>query len=102
MRVIDLFAGGGGASEGQALGVAPDLAINHDPAAIEMHARNHPTTVHLTEDLFRVRPADHRPRRGQVDLVWASPDCTHHSRAKGGRPRLTGRRLFGEPAEVAA
>lgn len=96
MIVVDLFAGGGGASEGirQALGVSPWLAINHDEAAIRMHEANHPETIHLTEDLFRVRPADHRPRRGQVDLLWASPDCTHHSRAKGGKPRETGRRLL--------
>jgi DNA (cytosine-5)-methyltransferase 1 len=94
--IVDLFAGGGGASEGirQALGVSPWLAINHDEAAIRMHEANHPETIHLTEDLFRVRPADHRPRRGQVDLLWASPDCTHHSRAKGGKPRETGRRLL--------
>jgi DNA (cytosine-5)-methyltransferase 1 len=93
VNVVDLFAGGGGASEGirQALGVSPWLAINHDEAAIAMHAANHPETLHLTEDLFRVRP---QTRRGGIDLLWASPDCTHHSRAKGGKPRETGRRLL--------
>jgi DNA (cytosine-5)-methyltransferase 1 len=94
MQVIDLFAGGGGASHGieLALGCSPSLAINHDPAAIEMHAANHPDSIHLTEDLFRVRPF--KPHRGAVDLLWASPDCTHHSRAKGGKPRESGRRLL--------
>lgn len=35
--VIDLFAGGGGASTGieQAIGRAVDIAINHDPEAGE-------------------------------------------------------------------
>ena len=94
MNVVDLFAGGGGASLGilQALGVAPAVAVNHDPAAIEMHAANHPGTLHLCEDVFKVAPF--RPRRRPIDLLWASPDCTHHSRAKGGKPRETGRRML--------
>lgn len=87
MIAVDLFAGGGGASEGirQALGVGPAVAINHDEAAVVMHAANHPGTLHLCEDLFRVRPF--RPRGKPIDLLWASPDCKHHSRAKGGKPR---------------
>jgi DNA (cytosine-5)-methyltransferase 1 len=93
-NIVDLFAGGGGASEGirQALGVAPALAVNHDPAAIAMHATNHPTTDHLCEDVFRVAPF--RPRKRSIDLLWASPDCTHHSRAKGGKPRENKRRML--------
>lgn len=85
---IDLFAGGGGASEGirRALGVAPFLAVNHDPAAIAMHAANHPRTIHLCKSVYAVSPRASVGRRA-VDLLWASPDCTHFSRAKGGRPR---------------
>lgn len=47
--IVDLFAGGGGASEAlrKALGRDPDIAINHDPMAIGMHAANHPFTKHL-------------------------------------------------------
>jgi DNA (cytosine-5)-methyltransferase 1 len=86
--VVDLFAGGGGASEGirRALGVSPYVAVNHDEAAILMHAANHPGTIHLTESVWRVSPSSVVGRR-QVDLLWASPDCTHFSRAKGGKPR---------------
>jgi len=85
--VIDLFAGGGGASCGieQALGVDVDEAVNHNPEAIEMHAANHKNTNHHIDDVFEVNPyktANGRP----VGLLWASPDCTHHSRAKGGKP----------------
>jgi DNA (cytosine-5)-methyltransferase 1 len=82
---IDLFAGGGGASEGirRATGRAPIVAVNHDPAAIQMHAANHPGTMHLCENVFDVDPF---APRGQLDLLWASPDCTHFSRAKGGKP----------------
>ena len=76
MIAVDLFAGGGGASEGirRATGTVPVVAINHDPAAIQMHAANHPGTMHLCEDVFAVKPF--RPKRGKpIDLLWASPDC---------------------------
>lgn len=86
--VVDLFAGGGGASEGiaRALGRHPDIAINHDSCAVAMHAANHPTTTHYCESVFRVQPRDACGGR-PVGLLWLSPDCTHHSKAKGGKPR---------------
>lgn len=85
--IVDSFAGGGGASLGiaLALGRPPDVAINHDRAAIAMHAANHPQTRHLTEDVWKASPR--RATRGRpVGLLWASPDCKHFSRAKGGKP----------------
>ncbi len=86
--IVDIFAGGGGASLGikWALGVEPDLAINHDPEALLMHLANHPNTLHGCEDVWSVDPrkATHgRP----IGLAWFSPDCKHHSKAKGGKPR---------------
>lgn len=56
--IVDSFAGGGGASLGieMALGRGPDVAINHDAAAIAMHAANHPDTMHCTEDVWKVSP----------------------------------------------
>ena len=53
---IDYFAGGGGVSMGfeNATGKAMDLAVNHCPLAIAMHAANHPNTRHLTEDVWKV------------------------------------------------
>lgn len=85
--IVDSFAGGGGASLGIAiaLGRAPDIAINHDAAAIAMHAANHPETKHFTEDVWKVDPRSVTKGR-QVGLLWASPDCKHFSRAKGGKP----------------
>lgn len=85
--IVDSFAGGGGASLGiaQAIGRAPDIAINHDAAALAMHQANHPDSRHVLEDVWR---ADLRKLIGRqkVDLLWASPDCRHFSRAKGGKP----------------
>lgn len=88
MMIIDLFAGGGGASWGikEALGRDPDIAINHDPEAVAMHKANHPGTRHFCQDVFSVRPKE--ATQGQpVGLLWASPDCKDFSKAKGGRPR---------------
>lgn len=86
--VIDNFAGGGGASTGiaQALGREVDIAVNHWRPALAVHAANHPTTIHLAEDVFRVDPVKTCAGR-PVGLAWFSPDCTHHSKAKGGKPR---------------
>lgn len=93
--IIDCFAGGGGASVGieMALGRPVDIAINHDPEAIRMHKVNHPDTIHLTEDIFKVDLQKYVKGR-KVALMWASPDCTSHSKAKGGQPRKKGLRIL--------
>ena len=85
--VVDLFAGGGGASTGieQAIGRAVDVAINHDPEAINLHTANHPQTQHFCSDVFEVDPVAATSGR-PVGLLWASPDCKHFSKAKGGKP----------------
>ena len=85
--VVDLFAGGGGASTGieLAIGRHVDVAINHDPEAISLHEANHPQTRHFVSDVFEVDPlavCGDQP----VGLLWASPDCKHFSKAKGGKP----------------
>lgn len=85
--IIDSFAGGGGASTGieMALGRSPDVAINHDAAAISMHEANHPDTQHFNCNIWHVDPSDVVGNR-RVGLAWFSPDCRHHSKAKGGKP----------------
>ena len=93
--IIDCFAGGGGASVGieMALGRPVDIAINHDPDAILIHKTNHPNTLHLTEDIFKVNLRKY-VKDQRVALMWASPDCTSHSKAKGGKPRERGLRIL--------
>jgi len=85
--IIDNFAGGGGTSTGleMAFGRPVDIAINHDPKALAMHALNHPYTHHICESVWDVDPiavTQNRP----VGLVWLSPDCKHFSKAKGSTP----------------
>lgn len=86
-KTVVLFAGGGGADVGirSVIGHDPDDAVNHDPAAIAMHKANHPQTNHHVCDVFEVDPravADGKP----IGLLWASPDCTYHSKARGAKP----------------
>lgn len=85
---LDCFAGGGGASTGlrDALGKPVDIAIDHSDAAIAMHAANHPETRHYCESIWTVSPRE-ATRGKRVRAAWLSPDCTHFSRAKGGKPR---------------
>lgn len=85
--IVDSFAGGGGASIGieAATGRPVDVAINHNPAAIEMHKANHPKTRHYTESVWKANPRKVTGGR-PVGLLWASPDCKGFSRAKGGKP----------------
>ncbi|MBC2149706.1 DNA cytosine methyltransferase [Listeria booriae] len=85
--IIDNFAGGGGASTGieQAMGRPVDIAINHDMKAIEMHQMNHPETLHYCESVWDIEPAI-VTGGNEVDILWASPDCKHFSKAKGAVP----------------
>ena len=93
--IIDCFCGGGGATEGieQAIGRAVDIGVNHDKEAIRLHMVNHPETLHLTEDIFEVDLEKYVNGR-HVGLMWASPDCTQFSKAKGGKPREHGIRIL--------
>ena len=86
--IVDLFAGGGGASLGveMALGRAVDVAINHSPEAVAIHAANHPTTRHFVQNIHSVLPREAVKGR-PVDVLWASPDCKHFSKAKGTAPK---------------
>lgn len=86
--IVDLFAGGGGASTGLEMGLGRkvDLAINHNPAAISMHEANHPHAEHLPTDVWGIDPIE-ATKGATVGWLHASPDCRHHSQAAGGQPR---------------
>lgn len=84
---VDNFAGGGGASEGikQAIGRSVDIAVNHCMDAISMHRVNNPGTHHHCESIWDVVPREVCGMK-HVRGAWFSPDCTHHSKAKGDKP----------------
>lgn len=80
MRAIDLFAGLGGFSEGaEQAGCKVVWAANHWPAAVQVHANNHPETAHACQDL---QQADWTQVPAH-DLLLASPACQGHTRARG-------------------
>ncbi len=87
----DLFCGAGGFSAGLLKAAArlgyqvKLLAINHWDIAIATHSLNHPGVEHLCENLDGVDPRKVVPG-GRLDLLLASPECTHHSNARGGKP----------------
>lgn len=82
LRAIDSFAGGGGASSGiVAAGLELLYAINHSAEALAIHEANHPSTRHACESVWTFPPVP------GLDLFWLSPDCTHHSKLKNGKPR---------------
>ncbi len=101
--VVDMFAGGGGTSKGieAALGRDVDVALNHDQHAIAIHRLNHPRTEHFLCDVREVDPRQVMPNR-EIGLLWLSPDCTHHSRAKGGKPAKRNRRALANVGTVWA
>jgi DNA (cytosine-5)-methyltransferase 1 len=91
-KAVDMFCGAGGTSTGiiQAAherGMKVELlAINHWERAMETHAANHPGANHLCKSVESVDPVK-VVKGGKLDLLWASPECVHHSIARGGRPR---------------
>tara|TARA_R110002020_G_scaffold471284_1_gene698240 strand:- start:31548 stop:33422 length:1875 start_codon:yes stop_codon:yes gene_type:complete len=85
MTVV-LFAGMGGGCDGlEQAGFHVHLAINHDPIAVAVHQARHPHTRHERCDVFEVCPRKATNGR-PVRILHASPDCTHFSVAKGGKP----------------
>lgn len=91
LQIADLFCGAGGTSTGARLAAeragykVKITAINHWSVAVATHTANHPSARHRCTNIDDVDPRKlFTP--GQLDVLWASPECTHHSRARGGKP----------------
>lgn len=99
---VDLYCGAGGYSTGfveamRELGLPfLEVAINHWDKAIETMRVNHPDVIALRMDIAAATPDD--IKADVIDLLHASPSCTHHSRAKGGKPRSN--QLRSQPNEI--
>ncbi|MFC4449839.1 DNA cytosine methyltransferase [Halorussus aquaticus] len=95
---VDLFCGAGGFSEGlrQAcddLGFPlREAAINHWDPAVQTHEANHPTAHQYHSKVEQLHPPEVIQRLSDddtdlnVDLLVGGPECTHFSRARGGKP----------------
>lgn len=108
---IDLFCGAGGTSTGIHLaGVNTEVlaCVNHDAEAIKCHQENHPNAIHFTEDIRDpevirkiavLAEAIRLKTPGAIINIWASLECTHFSKAKGGMPRSADSRTLAEHLE---
>ena len=91
IQAADLFCGAGGTSSGlynacDLIGAHVDLvAVNHWTIAVQTHQANHPDARHICATLENIDPRDAVPS-GCLDILVASPECTHHSVARGGKP----------------
>jgi DNA (cytosine-5)-methyltransferase 1 len=92
MVTVDLFCGAGGASTGMGLAFEKlglknkNYCVNHWDVAIATHSANHPDDIHRCAPVETIIP-DEFVKEGYIDLLWASPSCTHHSRASGKKPK---------------
>ena len=94
LNIINLFCGMGGDEIGIRDAVYTDLkmaykglSVNHWDVAVATMRANFPNVTTLDCKIEEAVPGDLVPWGTQVHLLWASPSCTHHSRAKGGMPR---------------
>ena len=87
LQAVDMFCGGGGFTTGahQSGRVEVALAVNHWRTAIYTHQANHPETRHICARIDDIDPRNDKTLP-ELDLILASPECTHHSIARGGRP----------------
>lgn len=90
ITVTDLFCGAGGSGLGATAvdGVELVMAANHWKLAVDTHQANFPQADHDCADISQAEPRRYR----RTTLLWASPECTNHSNAKGkkrnGQPTL--------------
>ena len=87
LEAADLFCGAGGTTTGAEMSgrVKVVLAVNCWPTAIASHKANHPNAMHVCKRIEHVDPRADKSLP-EFDLLMASPECTHHSIARGGRP----------------
>lgn len=87
-RVLDLFCGAGGSSWGATMaGAEIVLGIDAWDRAIETYDLNFGQRGRTVLMGPRSGPRDLGLRRGDIDLLLASPECTHHTCAKGAGER---------------
>ncbi|NMD58316.1 DNA cytosine methyltransferase [Tsukamurella columbiensis] len=81
LTVTDMFCGAGGSSTGltQHPAFTVKVAANHWQQALDTHGANHPDVDHKRADIHTVDPRSFP----KTDVLWASPECTNHSVAKG-------------------
>lgn len=87
IRAFDLFCGGGGSSIGaKQAGVLPVGGVDFWDIATDSY-QHIPGSITYNCDVRELSPQRLLRQHGDIELLLASPECTHHSAAKGNRPR---------------
>jgi DNA (cytosine-5)-methyltransferase 1 len=88
LEATDIFCGAGGSSNGLEWVRCPVCgrslirvvqAINHWDLAVQAHNANFPHADHDVHDVEDIPPSRFR----RTDILWASPDCSHHAYCRG-------------------
>ncbi|RMG91241.1 MAG: DNA cytosine methyltransferase, partial [Chloroflexi bacterium] len=99
VTVTDMFCGAGGSSQGAfGDGVEVKMAMNHWKLAIETHNTNFPDVDHHQADVSQMDPRYYP----STTILWASPECTNHSVAKGKKRPSAQMSIFGEKEDPSA
>ena len=85
LKIIDLFAGVGGLSQGFiSKGFEVEFAIEYDKEIAKSYQLNHPTTVVYDEDISTIDLELLKSKHGTIDVVVGGPPCQGFSQ-KGKR-----------------
>jgi len=88
IRTFDMFCGGGGSSYGAVKAGAEIVGgIDLWQVATEVFSDNFPHALLFNGRVEECDPHTIAEETGPIDLLLASPECTNHSCARGGRPR---------------
>lgn len=88
IRVFDMFCGAGGSSLGAREGGAEIVGgVDLWGPAVESFRRNFPEAHVFQNDLRVLSPEEVLKKVGPIDLLISSPECTHHTCARGSKPR---------------
>lgn len=88
----DFLAGGGGVTYAmKKVGLKVKWVLNHDQIAIRTNMYNNKGIKHYLANFYTQDEHEMEP----VDFIWASIECTQHSRANGGRDKKIGSYTLG-------
>lgn len=88
IRTFDMFCGAGGSSLGAREGGAKIVGgVDLWAPAVESFKLNFPEAHVFQQDLRILTPEKVLEKTGPIDLLISSPECTHHTCARGAKPR---------------
>ncbi|WP_226477457.1 DNA (cytosine-5-)-methyltransferase [Pseudomonas sp. MWU16-30323] len=88
IRAFDMFCGAGGSSLGAREGGATIVGgVDLWGPAVESFRLNFPDAHVYQGDLRKLSPKKIMKETGPIDLLISSPECTHHTCARGAKPR---------------